>query len=152
MCNNCRHEIRYMIFNKRNDMKAMKAMKVMFALCCGLIIAACGGGGGSSTTTPANFSGNWSTNLAGTAFVFSIAQTGSNFNMTRITPPLAGLTYTGAVTGNSALVTAYINNVALGTNTLTLTSTNTASMTVDSCSPPPGYSCAAPGTTLILTR
>lgn len=149
MCDNCRHEIRYIIFNKRND---MKAIKIIFALCCGLVVAACGGGGDSSTSTPANFSGNWSTNLAGTAFVFSIAQTGSNFNMTRITPPLAGLTYTGAVTGNSALVTAYINNVALGTNTLTLTNTNTASMTVNSCTPPAGYSCAAPGTTLILTR
>ena len=149
MCHNCRHEIRYMIFNKRND---MKAMKVIFALCCGLVIAACGGGGDSSTSTPANFSGNWSTNLAGTAFVYSISQSGSNFNMTRITPPLAELTFTGAVSGNSAAVTSYINNASFGTSTMTLTNANTASLTVNSCNPPAGYSCAAPGTTLILTR
>ena len=149
MCHNCRHEIRYMIFNKRND---MKAMKVIFALCCGLVIAACGGGGDGSNSTPADFSGKWSTNLAGTALVFSIAQTGSNFNMTRITPPLAELTYTGTVTGNSALVTTYINNVQSGTSTMTLTNANTASMTVNTCNPPAGYSCAAPGTTLIVTR
>jgi hypothetical protein len=150
MCHNCRHEIRYMIFNKRND---MKAMKVIFALCCGLVIAACGGGGGdSSTSTPANFSGNWSTNLAGTAFVYSISQTGSNLNMTRITPPLAELRFGGTVTGNTATMTAYINNAPFGTSTLVLTNTNTASLTNNSCSPPPGYSCAAPGTVLILTR
>lgn len=131
----------------------MKAMKILFALCCGLVIAGCGGGGGdSSTSTPANFSGNWSTNIGGTAFVYSIVQSGSNFNMTRITPPLAGLTYTGSVNGNSALITSYINNVPLGTNTFTLTNANTASMTVNTCTPPAGYSCAAPGTTLIMTR
>lgn len=150
MCHNCRHEIRYMIFNKRID---MKAMKIIFALCGGLVIAACGGGGGdSSTSTPANFSGNWSTNLAGTAFVYSISQSGSNFNMTRVTPPLAGLTFTGAVNGNSAAVISYINNASFGTSTMTLTNANTASLTVNSCNPPAGYSCAAPGTTLILTR
>lgn len=130
----------------------MKAMKVIFAICCGLIITACGGGGDGSTSTPADFSGKWSTNLGGAAFVYSIVQTGSNFNMTRITPPLAELTFTGAVSGNSALVTAYINNVSSGTNTLTLTNANTASMTVNTCTPPTGYTCAAPGTTLIMVR
>jgi hypothetical protein len=132
----------------------MKAMKVIFAICCALIITACGGGGGGDelTATPANFNGKWSTNLAGTAFVFSIAQTGSNFNMTRITPPLAELKFTGVVSGNSASVTAYINNAPFGTSTLTLTNTNTASLTNNSCTPPPGYTCAPPGTVLILTR
>ena len=129
----------------------MKAIKVIFAICCGLIIAACGGGDGSSST-PADFSGKWSANIGGTAFVFSIVQSGQNFNMTRITPPLAGLTYTGAVNGNSASIITYINNAQLGTNTMTLTNANTASMTVNTCTPPAGYSCAAPGTTLILTR
>lgn len=149
MCHNCRHEIRYIVFNKRND---MKAMKIILALCCGLIITACGGGGDGSTSTPTDFSGKWSGSLLGTAFVFSIAQTGSNFNMTRITPPLAELTFTGAVSGNSAAVTSYINNASFGTSTMTLTNANTASLTVNSCNPPAGYSCAAPGTTLILTR
>jgi hypothetical protein len=131
----------------------MKAMKVIFAICFGLIISACGGGGGDgSASTPADFNGKWSSNLAGTAFVFSIAQNGSNFNMTRITPPLAGLTFTGAVNGNSAAITTYINNVPSGSSTMTLTNANTASLTVNSCNPPAGYTCAAPGTTLILTR
>lgn len=130
----------------------MKAIKVLFAIFCSLTIYACGGGGDSSSSTPANFAGNWSTNIGGTAYVYSIAQSGSNFNMTRITPPLAGLTFTGAVSGNSALIVGYINNLKLGTNTMTLTNANTASMRVDTCTPPAGYSCAAPGTTLILTR
>lgn len=149
MCHNCRHEIRYTVFNKRND---MKTMKVIFAIFCGLMITACGGGGDSSVSAPADFSGKWSTNIGGTALVYSIVQSGSNFNMTRITPPLAGLAYTGSVNGNSALITAYINNVPLGTNTFTLTNANTANMTVNTCTPPAGYSCAAPGTTLIMTR
>jgi hypothetical protein len=131
----------------------MKAMRVIFAICFSLIISACGGGGGeSSTSTPADFNGKWSSNLAGTAFVFSIAQNGSNFNMTRITPPLAGLTFTGVVNGNSAAITTYINNVPSGSSTMTLTNANTASLTVNSCTPPAGYTCAAPGTTLILSR
>lgn len=130
----------------------MKAMKVIFVICCGLIVAACGGGGDGSTSTPADFSGKWSGSLLGTAFVYSIVQTGSNFNMTRITPPLAELTFTGAVSGNSASVTTYINNVQSGTSTMTLTNANTASMTVNTCTPPAGYTCAAPGTTLIVTR
>lgn len=131
----------------------MKNWKLLFAVGCGLIVAACGGGGGGdSAVTPANFSGTWNGSSSGTAFVFSIVQTGSNFNMTRTSPALAGVAYTGVVAGNSASVTTYINSVSAGTSTLTLSNDTTAIMTVNTCTPPQGYSCAAPGTTLTLTR
>lgn len=134
----------------------MRTLKIIFAIGCGLFVAACGGGGSTGATggsgTPADFSGTWNGNSSGTAFVFSIVQTGSNFNMTRTTPPLAGTAYTGTVSGTSALVTTYINNVQAATSTLTLTNDTTASMTVNTCTPPTGYSCAAPGTTIVLTR
>lgn len=132
----------------------MKNWKVLFAIGCGLLVSACGGGGSSDTAnvTPVDFSGNWSGNSNGTSLKYSIAQTGSNFNMTRTEPALAGVTYTGSVNGNSALVKTYINSALAGTSTLTLSNDTTASMTVDTCTPPQGYSCAAPGSTLVLTR
>lgn len=134
----------------------MKTWKVLFAVGFGLIVAACGGGGGGgggdSAVTPANFSGTWNGSYGGTAFVYVVTQTGSNLNMTRTSPALAGVAYTGVVTGNSALVTTYINSVSAGTSTLTLTNDTTATMTVNTCTPPQGYSCAAPGTTITLTR
>lgn len=118
-------------------------------------LAACGGGGGgsaSSPVAPADFSGTWSGSSSGTAFAFSIVQTGSSFNMTRTTPVSAGLTYTGAVTGNSAAVTTYINNAQLATSTLTLLNNTTATMTVVTCTPTQGYTCAAPGFAITLTK
>jgi alpha-tubulin suppressor-like RCC1 family protein len=135
----------------------MKSWKVLFAIGCGLVVAACGGGGGGSSAgntslTTADFSGTWSGNSGGTAFVFSIVQTGSNFTMTRVTPALAGLTYTGIVTGSSAAVTTYANNAQLATATLTITADTTAIMTVNTCTPPQGYSCGAPGTSITLAR
>lgn len=99
-----------------------------------------------------NFSGTWTGNSNGTAFAFSIGQTGSNFSMTRTAPALSGVTYTGAVTGSSASVNTYINGALAGISTLTLTNNTTATMTVNTCTPPQGYSCAAPGTEISLTR
>jgi len=128
----------------------MKKWKVLFAIGCGLIVA--GSGGGGSAVTPADFSGTWNGSYGGTAFAYSIAQTGSNFNMTRTSPALAGVAYTGVVTGNSAFVTTYINSISSGTSTLALVNNTTATMTVNTCTPPSGYSCAAPGTALNLTR
>jgi hypothetical protein len=72
----------------------MKAIRFIVAIFCTALIAACGGGD-SSVSTPANFAGQWGANIGGTAYVYSITQSGSNLNMTRITPPLAGLIYIG---------------------------------------------------------
>lgn len=135
----------------------MKIWKVLFTVGCGLLVAACGGGGGGGSSdtayvTPADFSGNWSGNSNGTSLKYTITQTGSDFNMTRTEPVLAGITYTGSVNGNSALVKTYINNALMATSTLTLSNDTTASMTVDTCTPPQGYSCAPPGSTLTVTR
>lgn len=132
----------------------MKKWKVLFAIGCGLIVAACGGGGGgdSDTVTPANFAGNWSGSSNGTTFKYAIAQTGSSLNMTRTEPVLAGVTYTGTVDGNSASVNTFINGALAGTSTVVLVNDSTATMTVNTCTPPPGYSCAAPGSTVTVTR
>lgn len=133
----------------------MKAIKVIFAICCGLIIAACGGGGGGdgSSSSPADFSGTWSTNNGGTVVVSSIVQTGSTLNLTRITPPLPGLKGIGVVSGSTASVTIYINNVQQNTQTWTLINANAASSRLDSCTPTQGYICNGPvGSTLVLTR
>jgi hypothetical protein len=134
---------------------SMKKWKVLLAIGLGVIVVACGGGGGGATGgsgTPADFSGTWSGTYNGTAAVYSIVQTGSNFNMTRTSPSSAGITYTGAVNGNSALVTTYINGTSAATSTLALTNDTTATMIVNTCTPPQGSSCAAPGSSITLTR
>jgi len=132
----------------------MKILKMLISISFGMVVAACGGGGdgGGVIVTPANFSGTWTGIGGGTTFQYSVVQTGSNFTMTRTSPALAGVTYTGAVSGNSALVTTYINNTQAGTSTLVLNNDTTATMTVNTCTPPQGYTCAAPGSTLTVTR
>ena len=72
--------------------------------------------------------------------------------MTRTSPVLVGLSYTGAVTGSSAAVAVYINGAALATATLALTNATTATLTTVTCTPPTGYSCGAPGSVLTLTK
>lgn len=138
-----------------NGYLSMTHIRIIAIALLTAFVAACGGGGGgsaSSPVAPADFSGTWSGSSSGTAFVFSIVQTGSSFNMTRTTPVLAGLTYTGAVTGNSAAVTTYINNAQLATSTLTLLNNTTATMTVVTCTPPQGYTCGPPGLAITLTK
>lgn len=132
----------------------MKKWKVLFAIGCGLLVAGCGGGDSSDTVdvTSANFAGNWSGSSNGTSLKYSIVQTGLSLSMTRTEPVLAGVTYTGTVNGNSASVNTFINGAMAGTSTLTLVNESTATMTVNTCTPPPGYSCAAPGSTLTVTR
>ena len=116
-------------------------------------LVACGGGGSTSNpVAPADFSGIWNGSSGGTAFVFSVVQTGSSINMTRTTPVSAGLTYTGAVNGNSAAVTTYINGVQLATSTITLSNSITATMTVVTCTPTQSYTCGTPGLEITLTR
>lgn len=132
----------------------MKILKIVFVSVLFLLTSACGGGGSDaiSANTQSDFSGTWTGNLSGTAFVFSIVQTGSNFTMTRTSPASTGITYTGVVNGKSAQVITYFNGVQGATSTMALTNVNAASLTIDSCAPPPGASCGAPGTVLILTR
>lgn len=151
MCNNCRHVIRYINTKQRNH---MKVMKVIFAICCALIISACGGGGDSSSAPSVDFSGTWSTNIAGIAVEWQIVQTDSKLNIKQITPSLPDSQKTvGVVIGNSASMTDYINDVQSATRTLTLTNSNTMSSTLNTCTPPAGYRCLLPvGSAVILTR
>ena len=119
-----------------------------------LLTSACGGGGSDNTSAsaPSNFAGTWTGSSSGTAFMFSIVQSGASFTMTRTTPSSTGITYTGSVDGASAKVITYFNAVQGATSTMTLTNANTANLTIDTCTPPPGASCGAPGLTIVLTR
>lgn len=132
----------------------MRFLKMLIVISFGMLVAACGGGGGGggATVTPADFSGTWTASEGGTTLLYSVVQTGSSFTMTRTSPALVGVTYTGAVSGNSALVTTYINNIQAATSTLTLVNDTTATMTVNTCTPPQGYTCAAPGSKVTVTR
>lgn len=87
-----------------------------------------------------------------TPITFEIGQSGNVLSITRTAPASAGITYTGTVNGDSALVTTLANGISAGTSTFTKTSSTSIGAVVNSCTPPTGFSCAARGTTLVLTK
>lgn len=124
-----------------------------------LLLAGCGGGGGGGGTsgstgssTPADFSGIWSATFNQTYFSWSATQTESNLTIERITPYIPGLAYSAVINGNTALVNTYQDNFHTGSSTWTLINDTTVRLTVTSCNPLPGYSCAPVGTVSTLHR
>lgn len=122
-----------------------------------LVLQACGGDNPTAeipaTQTKAeNFSGNWTGSYSGTNLSYFINQSGRDINIIRTSPALAGLENKGIVTGNVANVIGYINGINSGESKWTITNGTRISILVTSCNPPPGYSCAAPGTTIILNK
>lgn len=134
-----------------------KYIVIVLVLFTSAFLTGCGGGsGGGSTaaaTVPADFSGVWSGTVGGTALTYLVTQTGNDLVLTRTSPVLVGLTYTGLVNGNSAVVTFYGNGVSMGTLTWTLVNSTTGTMVANSCVAVSGFACGVPnGTALTLTR
>jgi hypothetical protein len=117
-----------------------------------MFLQGCGGGSSTNEISIANFTGTWSGSILGTNLVYVITQSGNNIDITRNSPALDGLANKGVVTGNVADVTTYINGVNSGGATWTLNSPTSMAVVVTRCNPPAGYSCATPGTTIILNK
>lgn len=146
---------------RRNVVNVM--VGVFVAMVFGLV--GCGGGGdsggGSSTAAPeaaapADFTGNWSGTYSGTTLSYIITQTGNNISMTRISPPptstAAGITYSGTISGNTAVVNTYGNGTYMATATWTKLTSTTMTAVIDSCNPIQGFTCGAPGTVFTVNK
>jgi hypothetical protein len=120
-----------------------------FVLAIGLSSCGGGGGGGVSISTD-NFQGTWATQDA--SFKIAITKNGDQFDILRIIPITSGLTYAAYLSNQNLIVNTIINSAAAGATELTLISNNSIRGLVTSCSPPAGYSCAAPGTEIYLYR
>lgn len=104
-------------------------------------------------TAPAAFSGNWSGSYNGTSITYAVTQTGNSLAATRTSPPLAGLTYSGVINGDTADITSYIYGTRNATMTWTILSSTTIRAVVTGCFPVPGYVCGASnGAVMNLTR
>lgn len=128
-------------------------MKIFNALFMVLFLIGCGGGGSEGSDIDIfvdNFQGNWTTQ--DNTLKISINKAGGQFNVVRIAPSTPGLSYLASLDGNILHVTTIINQVVSGTANFSLISTNTAKVLVTSCTPPAGYTCAAPGTELNLYK
>lgn len=146
--------------------KKMILMFMGLLLSSALVISGCGGGGGGSTATttptdsgstvPADFTGTWTGTYQGTALSYNITQSGDNISMVRTLPsPLStsqGITYSGKISGNSAVVNTYFNGTYAASATWTKTNNTTITVVIDSCTPPQGFSCGAPGTSITVTK
>lgn len=135
----------------------MKIYRLIIGITFAALLGACGGGGGSdvssnSTAVSADFAGTWSGMSGTTPITFQIGQSGNVLSITRTAPADAALTYAGTVSGDSAVVTTLANGISMATSTWTKISNTGISVVVNSCNPPPGITCAAPGTTLALTK
>ncbi|WP_426147299.1 hypothetical protein [Polaromonas sp. DSR2-3-2] len=134
----------------------MKIYRFVIGITFSALLGACGGGdGGAANNSPAvsaDFAGTWSGMSGTTPITFQIGQTGNVLSITRTVPAVAGITYTGTVNGDSALVTTFANGISAATSTFTKTSNTSIGAVVNSCTPPTGFFCAAPGTTLVLTK
>ncbi|MEO5661564.1 MAG: hypothetical protein ABIQ90_17475, partial [Polaromonas sp.] len=136
----------------------MKIYRLIIGITFTALLGACGGGGGgdvssNSTAVSADFAGTWYGMSGTTPITFQIGQSGNVLSITRTVPAAdAAFTYAGAVSGDSAVVTTLANGISIATSTWTKISTTGISAVVNSCNPPPGVTCAAPGTTLALTK
>ena len=140
----------------------MKIYRLITGITFAALLGACGGGGGggggggdvtnNSPAVSADFAGTWSGISGTTPITFQIGQSGNVLSITRTAPAAAGITYTGTVNGDSALVTTLANGISAATSTFTKTSSTSIGAVVNSCTPPTGFSCAAPGTTFVLTK
>jgi hypothetical protein len=133
-------------------MKTIKYLCITLVSTAVMFLQGCGGGSSTNETSIANFTGTWSGSILGTNLVYVITQSGNNIDITRNSPALDGLANRGVVTGNVADVTTYINGVNSGGATWTLNSPASMAVVVTRCNPPAGYSCATPGTTIILNK
>ncbi len=135
----------------------LKYSVFMLVLFISLLLTGCGGGGGSTTasaaaTTPVDLSGTWSGTVSGNVVTYVVTQNGNSLTLTR-TPAVTGVTYTGIVNGNSAIVTEYGNNVTMSTATWSYINSTTSNLVLNSCVAVPGFTCGAPnGTTIIFTK
>jgi hypothetical protein len=122
-----------------------------------LALSACGGGGGGggggASSTPADFSGIWIGDYNGTALEYSVTQAGSNFTIEKRSLPInSGITYTGVISGNSAVISNYNGPYLWSTYNWTLLNSSTTNMLVTSCYPFIDHYCETPGTTITLSR
>ena len=134
----------------------MKIYRLITGITFATLLSACGGGDGGSvattTTASADFAGTWSGTSGTAPITFQIGQSGNTLSISRTAPVDAAISYTGTVNGNSAVVTTFANGITAATATFTKTNSTRIDAVVNSCSPPAGFTCAAPGTTLVLTK
>lgn len=108
----------------------------------------------ATTLAAADYSGTWTGNYQGFAMVYVITQSGNNLTLkSNPTPLTATQTYTGVLSGNTAIVTT--NDYAAASSTLTVIDGKTVRVVQNSCvaSPANLIYCLVPnGTPVTFTR
>jgi hypothetical protein len=124
-----------------------------------VMLVACGGGGGggtnssppTATVAPSNFAGTWVGSVSGSSISITMSQSGNQLTSTAVTG-LSGAKFDGTVSGNTAVVTQYVNNVKFAVFNFTLVDATHVQATETECTPPAGAVCSPPvGTTIAFS-